>query len=573
MSHKIGAYLRVSTEEQAAAVEGSLDNQRYRLKSFIDIKNTQEKSWGQIVEFYIDDGFSAKDTKRPAYQRMMADIKKGKINLILITDLSRLSRNIHDFSNLLNDLDRVKATFFSIKEQFDTSSPSGKMMIYNLINLAQFEREQVSERVSLGVHARAMRGLLNGGRPILGYDKHADKPGVYILNAKEADQVRQIFKSFLETGSRAKTIQRLNDLGIKPKLTGKVGKLKLNDKWSSQTLGHLLNSAVYIGCHEVNRRQKSKDQETLKPFQRYQVVNASWPAIITEETFYRTQALLEEAKEFERARLEGAENRVYILSGTLRCGDCGHPLVGQSAHGSKGVLRYYGHTYAGTKHGCPIQRVSAEAIEKAVLDHLKKGLNTAGYFKGIEENLSESMKVTSLDNAREVRRVKQRLQELESQLGNMFLVQTQQKMSGEALRMLMETIEKFAKEKTVLSTYLEELSRQDSKGDFVRASVNSIKERLDEFAKGFSKANGNLKKRLIRRALKQLVLTREGLSIFFHLADGEEISGHKLQLVRDETSKAEKTKALFLTKRASGDDTNLSILRSDIGKHGDLTPS
>ena len=105
MRHKIGAYIRVSTEEQAQVVEGSLDNQKHRICGYIDIKNMQDKDWGKAIEFYVDDGYSAKDTKRPAYQRMMRDIKKGKINLILVTDLSRLSRNILDFCNLLKDLE------------------------------------------------------------------------------------------------------------------------------------------------------------------------------------------------------------------------------------------------------------------------------------------------------------------------------------------------------------------------------------------------------------------------------------------------------------------------------------
>ena len=94
---KVGGYCRVSTDEQAALVDGSLDNQKYRLNAFVDLKNVQEKSWGQIVDFYVDEGFSAKDTRRPAFQRMLGDLRRGKIDLILVNDLSRLSRSISDF--------------------------------------------------------------------------------------------------------------------------------------------------------------------------------------------------------------------------------------------------------------------------------------------------------------------------------------------------------------------------------------------------------------------------------------------------------------------------------------------
>ena len=93
---KIGGYIRVSTEEQASIIDGSLDNQKYRINSFVDLKNVQESKWGKIEELYIDDGYSAKDTRRPAFQRMLADIRKGKIDLIIVTDISRLSRNTLD---------------------------------------------------------------------------------------------------------------------------------------------------------------------------------------------------------------------------------------------------------------------------------------------------------------------------------------------------------------------------------------------------------------------------------------------------------------------------------------------
>src|ERR1700733_13747230 len=90
-------YKRVSTEERAQIIEGSLDSQEHRLRQFVEFKNAQQPGWGGVVEVYSDEGLSAKDTRRPAFQRMMRDIRKGRVNLILVTDLSRLSRNILDF--------------------------------------------------------------------------------------------------------------------------------------------------------------------------------------------------------------------------------------------------------------------------------------------------------------------------------------------------------------------------------------------------------------------------------------------------------------------------------------------
>ena len=196
MQHKIGLYIRVSTDEAALRHEGSLDNQRHRLVAFVDMKNMHEAGWGKVVEAYIDDGYSAKDTNRPAFQRMMRDVRKGKINMIFVTDLSRLSRSIKDFCFLLDDLKKASARFLSIKEQFDTTTAAGEMMIFNLINLAQFERKQTSERVTANFHARALRGLSNGGYPALGYDSHPEKKGHLVVNESEAYQVHRIFQIF-----------------------------------------------------------------------------------------------------------------------------------------------------------------------------------------------------------------------------------------------------------------------------------------------------------------------------------------------------------------------------------------
>src|SRR5690606_13671598 len=126
----------------------------------------------------------------------MRDVRKGKVDMIFVTDLSRLSRSIKDFCLLLDDLQKANARFLSIKEQFDTTTAAGEMMIFNLMNLAQFERKQTSERVAMNFHARALRGLRNGGPPILGYDKDPSNPSSLKVNDKEANDIREIFSMF-----------------------------------------------------------------------------------------------------------------------------------------------------------------------------------------------------------------------------------------------------------------------------------------------------------------------------------------------------------------------------------------
>ncbi|MEC7277971.1 MAG: recombinase family protein [Bdellovibrionota bacterium] len=165
---KITCYIRVSTEEQAKNPEGSIKNQKERLKQAIELKNAMEP-FGEITDFYIDRGNFGKDTKREQLQRLLREIEPEKVNLIAVSELSRISRNIKDFSEKWNLMKEKKCGFYSLRENFDSTTAAGEMVLYSIANIAQFERRQVSERVSANMSSRASRGLFNGGTVPFGY--------------------------------------------------------------------------------------------------------------------------------------------------------------------------------------------------------------------------------------------------------------------------------------------------------------------------------------------------------------------------------------------------------------------
>lgn len=214
---KVGLYIRVSTEEQAKLREGSLVSQRQRLEEYVRARNMMASDWGNVVASFVDEARSGKDTNRPQYQAMLKAIENKKIDTILVTELSRLSRSIKDFCGLWDFLKANEAQFLSLREQFDTTTAAGEMMMFSIMNFAQFERKQTSERVSANFEARASRGLLNGGLPSLGYDLVPNKKGTLVVNEEEAETVRYIFETFKETGSLVATLQRLNQKGITTK--------------------------------------------------------------------------------------------------------------------------------------------------------------------------------------------------------------------------------------------------------------------------------------------------------------------------------------------------------------------
>lgn len=173
---RIAFYIRVSTEEQAENPEGSIKNQEERLKMTLLLKNS-DGNFGKLVHVFCDAARSGKDMNRPELRKLLQAIEEGRVNMVMVSELSRLSRSIKDFSQIWEFMQSHGCGFLSLRESFDTSNAAGEMMLYSIANFAQFERRQTSERVSANFLARAQRGLWNGGVLPIGYEPDVEKPG------------------------------------------------------------------------------------------------------------------------------------------------------------------------------------------------------------------------------------------------------------------------------------------------------------------------------------------------------------------------------------------------------------
>jgi site-specific DNA recombinase len=527
MQHKIGIYVRVSSEEQAQVVEGSIESQQHRIRSFVDIKFLQDKSWGKIIETYIDDGFSAKNTKRPAYQRMIRDIRTGKINFILITDLSRLSRNIADFCLLLKELELYKAKFLSIKEQFDTSTPAGEMMIFNMINLAQFERKQTSERISLNFNSRALRGLVNGGTPVLGYDREPTNPGKMFVNESEREVVKYIFDTYLEEGSLSKTVARLNVENVKRKVTGAKRLSRLMEgKWTISSLQLFLKNLTYIGKREVNKANKNCDSHTLKSWHKHQVVNASWPAIISERIFCDVQKGLDRARVEGKQRLNSGERRDFLLSGLIKCGECGRSLIGHAAHGKSKIYRYYGHKkQIGDVISCSVSRLPADEVEHDVIRHLGEILVASGYLDQIESNIEKTIGLNKESLKIKYNEIGLSIIKVTAEIESAFKLMTTFDSNTTGADFIRNKFQELTNRKKEMENDLQKLTIDQEQIVHIKTARKVIEERLIEFKRGWKKATPNIKKRLIRGVLNTLVYSAEALKIFFVLEEENQFTG------------------------------------------------
>jgi site-specific DNA recombinase len=517
---KIGAYIRVSTDKQVQVFEGSLDTQKYRMQEFVKGRNKEIHSWGTVIDFYVEEGFSAGTVKRPEYQRMMGDLRTGKINLILVADISRLSRNVHDFSVLLRELEQHGASYMSLKEQFDTTTPAGRLMTNMVVTMAQFEREQTSERVAISTNSRALRGLVNGGRPPLGLERDATRAGVWLVNEFEAEKVRTIFQTFLGEGSLGKAIPVLEELGIKPKNCGKKPTGTSERAWNYQTLWDHLCNFAYVGKREVNKKHRNSPAEFLKPWQQYGVSKATWPAIVSEQTFNSVQDMLKDNRSIERRRIANGDARIFLLSGLLSCAECGRSLSGQSAHGRNVIHRYYGHSDKRVKPSeCSLSRIRADEVEQVVLNHFFEVASSDQYFRTIEKKLKTAVEASIPNVELHDRAIRKELLGIEKEINSIFRFQATGGMGTEALSLVSERLEALALRKKEMQAVLLAVESTDKTQNEIPNLVNGLRELINEFKRGFKKATPAMKRRLLRKVMKGIVLTSRGLEISFHVED------------------------------------------------------
>jgi site-specific DNA recombinase len=305
---KVAGYVRVSTETQAERGE-SLEVQEARLRAEADRR-------GYALELYREAGVSAKDGNRPAYKRMLAALRAGRLAAVMATRLDRLWRNL---SLAVRDVDTITrecgGDLIVLDQQFDTTTAAGRAMLHLLLTFGQFEREATVERVTEVMLARARDGRFNGGPVPYGY-RVDDKR--LVVDKAEAAVVRRIFDLLLQTGYVRQVRVALNSAGLRT---------RRGVRWTCVTVRRILSSPVYAGDLVYNRRTtrtgKARPQSPELHVRRPGVV----PPIVSRETFDRVQAVLA-----PRPRLAPrTQSANFLLGGLVRCAHCKHPMYGHSA--------------------------------------------------------------------------------------------------------------------------------------------------------------------------------------------------------------------------------------------------
>lgn len=380
----------------------SIDNQIQMCKDYADL-NLRDKAIDEFV-IYEDEGFSGGNTNRPEFQRMMNDAENKKFDILICYRLDRISRNVADFSSTLQILRQYNIDFVSIREQFDTSSPMGRAMIYIASVFAQLERETIAERIKDNMLALARTGRWLGGVPPLGYkstplkyiDEDMKEHSMSKLTAvpEELKLVKLIFAKYLETKSL---------YGVESYLLENHFRTKRGSDFSKANLRWMLTNPVYVkatdkvfeylsnlgvttcgepdGIHGLLRYNKQKSilnkngkvYRVNRDTSEWIAACSSHKGIISDEDWIEVQNILNNNKD---KSITSARSHNAILTGILRCATCGAPMQITYGHvskdGSKNAFYVCSMKKRSKGSRCTGKNVPVKDIDPAVLDEIKK---------------------------------------------------------------------------------------------------------------------------------------------------------------------------------------------------------
>ena len=327
---KIAAYIRVSTAHQVD--KESIPAQRNMIANYARAMFQTDD-----ITYYIDAGFSGKNTKRPRYNELLHDIESRKINIVIVYKIDRISRNLLDFATFIDELKKYEVKFISLSENFDTASIMGQAMLKMLLLFAEMERGLTAERVMSISKDIVSRGGHLGAPTAFGYDYNKVSKQ-YTINEAEAAVVKKIFQLAKDGRSTTWISGYLNDNNVKTKRGG---------VWTSTTVHHILKNPAYKGWYIWNRqktgRSKTKDKAEW-------ITNKGFFDIIIPEDEW--DAAQEKLKERQHGKNTVRAAHTHLLSRIVVCGECGRTFRYRLDRPRKSGVPVSIYSCAGRMYGC-----------------------------------------------------------------------------------------------------------------------------------------------------------------------------------------------------------------------------
>ncbi|KVC62673.1 recombinase [Burkholderia ubonensis] len=351
---RCAVYTRKSTDEGLDQEYNSIDAQRDAGHAYI--ASQRAEGWIPVADDYDDPAYSGGNMDRPAIKRLMADIEAGKIDIVVIYKIDRLTRSLTDFARMVDVFERQGVSFVSVTQQFNTTTSMGRLMLNILLSFAQFEREVTGERIRDKIAASKRKGMWMGGIPPIGYDVVNRR---LVLNDGEAKLVRHIFRRFVEIGSTTLVVKELRLDGVTSKAwTTQDGKVRKGRPIDKALIYKLLHNRTYLG--ELRHRD--------------QWYSGEHPSIIDSELWDRVHAILSTNGRARASATRAKVAKVHCLLRGMVFGRDGRALSPVSTVKKDGRrYRYYVPQREKKEHAgaSGLPTLPAAELEAAVLDQLR----------------------------------------------------------------------------------------------------------------------------------------------------------------------------------------------------------
>lgn len=471
----------------------SVENQIQLCKEYINLHYPGENE----VTIYEDEGFSGGNMNRPKFKELLRDAREKKFDCLICYRLDRISRNVSDFSALIEELNVLKISFVSIKEQFDTSTPMGRAMMYISSVFAQLERETIAERVKDNMIELAKHGRWLGGTPPLGFDSEAmvyideemkeRKMSKLIINKEEMELVKVIYDKYLELGSIHQVVVFLQQ----NKYVGKRGKL-----FSASAVSKILSNPVYVKSNDgVLEYLKSidiqvfgqKDDNGILTYNKRDAKfnkrdKTEWIAavgkhkgVISADKWLLTQRLLNKNKDKTKMMRLGTSNK-SPLTGLVKCAKCGSNMrisYGRNHH-------YYTCTRKISSKStlCDNPSANGNDFEKAVIDNIM--------------NLDKSKLITTMqNNMKDVESDKKLIERINTDIDLKKkqldkLTENLVKFDNDISDILINKINTLSKEIKELQAQVSEVAITIDEGETTNRNTELVLNALDNFKTNFN---------------------------------------------------------------------------------------
>ncbi len=338
---KTGIYIRVSTEDQAK--DGfSIPAQKEKLTKYSEIND-----WN-IYDYYIDDGISGKNIKdRSEVNRLIKDIKDGKVDNVLVYKLDRITRSLKDLIYLIELFESYSCTFNSQTEKIDTSNAVGRMFVKIIGIFAEFERENLAERVAFGYEQKTREGNYTNTNGVYGYDYIVGEQRL-VVNEAEKELVNMIYDMYIDGMSYDKIANKFNKDGVPTKRGG---------HWASSTIKSILNNPLYIGKVRYGTQNKEKS---------FVAKGKNIPSIIDIDKWNLANSIVKTRKKYCIRRYP-SDNSYYFH--TIKCARCGGNISArQQVQYGKLYITYKCNN--ASRHFCDMKGFSHKKVDKSFLTFL-----------------------------------------------------------------------------------------------------------------------------------------------------------------------------------------------------------